>query len=648
MQDYEKIRKMVHSDNANERFQAIIQIQFHLWKFTDTDKEQVWKDLLTLTKDKDCSVRDNAASVLSQAIQYVKNKEQATKDLLELTKDKDIEVRWRAASALGPAFQHIKDKKQAWNDLLGLINDKDFKLRLGAASALGMAFQYITDKEQATKDLQDMAKDKDSNVRWGAAYALGLAFRYITDKEQATEYLLELSKDKDSNVRKNAAKALGLVFEYIVDKEQATKDLLGLTKDKESIVRWYAASALGMAFQYITDKEQATKDLLELTKDKESIVRWPAASALGLAFQYITDKEQVTKDLLVLVKDKDNNVRVSANYSLGKMSIYRATEVENEERFKEEMEKAIGFFENSSQDTDFFSNPAKFCLPFYRSYNAVISGHEGAKEEIENNLRQAKWFVNGSESKEQLLEAVENLANALEEVQNLRGLDEIQADLNAFRRYCDRAVELLDVTEDAAPGATKLVRRGLPIIDEQIKEIIAEIQEKTKALCIETKDSPFEDIGKEVNKIGQNLLLIRDPIGLEKSVNNLEIVLSDICNRMAGIEKGEACELLEREKNEQYIEDKLPLMSLILSKVTSQIDTQKYGIREELVISVGGTIFGTGAQHNITIPLQEIAYDDLKNDLKKIGNKNVFDLATLPPKLAEKVNQYIDKIKGKK
>jgi len=55
------------------------------------------------------------------------------------------------------------------------------------------------------------------------------------------------------------------------------------------------------------------------------------------------------------------------------------------------------------------------------------------------------------------------------------------------------------------------------------------------------------------------------------------------------------------EKNEQYIEDKLPLMSLILSKVSSQItNKQKSGIREELVISVGGTVFGTGAQHVIT------------------------------------------------
>lgn len=403
-----------------------------------------------------------------------------------------------------------------------------------------------------------------------------------------------------------------------------------------------------MSHQYITDKEPATKDLLTLTKDEHSAVRVGVASALGLAFQYLTDKEQAMKELLELTKDEQSDVRVYANYSLGKISIDRATKAENEERLKEEIAKAIGYFEKSSNKSKIF-NPAEFCLPFYRSYNAVISRQENAEEEIERNLTEAKQAVAGSESKEKLLEAVENLANALQEAHKLRGLDEIKTDLNAYRRYCDRTVELLDETEDKAPGAAKLVRRRLPIIDERIKEIIAEIQEKTKALCIETKDSPLEDIGKEVNKIGQNLLRVRDPIGLEKSVNNLEIALSDICNRMVGIEKGEACELLEREKNEQYIEDKLPLMSLILSKVSSQItNKQKSGIREELVISVGATLFGSGAQHNITIPLQEIAYDDLKNDLKKIGSKDVFDLATLPPKLAENVKKYIDKIKGKR
>ena len=526
----------------------------------------------------------------------------------------------------------------------------DAEKRKAAVDQIGTLFQILSekDREQASNDLLELTKDKDRSVRWGAAYALGPAFQYMTDKKQASNDLLELTKDKDSSVRWGAANALGRAFQYMTDKEQASIDLLALTKDEDIDIRRRAVCSLGPAFQYLTDKEQASIDLLKLTKDKDSDVRWHAAYSLFPAFQYLTDKEQAWKELLALTKDKIRNVRVPANYSLGKISIYKATKAESNDELKDEMGKAILYFEKSSRESEYF-DPVKFCLPFYRSYNAVIFRHENAEEEIERNLTEAKEVVAGSESKEKLLGAVENLANALQEAQKLRGLDEIKTDLNAYRRYCNRAEELLDETEDKAPGAAKLVRRGLPIIDERIKEIIAEIQEKTKALCIETIDSPLEDIGKEVNKIGQNLLRVRDPIGLEKSVNNLEIALSDICNRMVGIEKGEACELLEREKSEHYIEDKLPLMSLILSKVSSQItNKQKSGSREELVISVGGTVFGTGVQHVITIPLQEIAYDDLKNDLKKIGSKDVFDLATLPPKLAKKVNQYIDKIKGRR
>ena len=574
--DYAKIHRLVLSDDAEERNEAVDQI-------TNNFKILIYKE-----------------------------KEQASKDLLALTKDPDSDVRWHAACALGSAFQYITDKDQAWKDLLELRTDSDNDVRWSATDVLGSAFPYLTEKKQAWKDLLTLTKNPDSGVRWGAADVLGSAFPHLTEKEQAW------------------------------------KDLLTLTKNPDSGVRRRLGDVLGSAFPYLTEKKQATKDLLTLTEDQGCIVRRGSVVAISSAFPHLTDKKQATINLLALTEDPDSNVRMSANHSLGKISIYKATSAGNTETLQSELEKAIDFFEKASQESR-YSNPSSFCLPFYRSYNAVIFRHKEAEKEIDRNLEEAKHAVVGSESKVKLLEAVGNLANALLEAQKLRDLDDIKSDLNAYRRYCDRTVELLDETKDKAPGAANLVRRGLPIIDEQIKEIIAEIQEKTKVLCIETKDSPLEDIGKEVNKIGQNLLRVRDPIGLEKSVNNLEIALSDICNRMVGIEKGDACELLEREKNEQYIEDKLPLMSLILSKVSSQItNKQKLGIREELVISVGGTVFGTGAQHVITIPLQEIAYDDLKHDLKKIGSKDVFDLATLPPKLAEKVNQYIDKIKGKR
>ena len=621
MVDYAKIHRMAQNDAVKKRKEAVDQIINNFGILPDKEKEQASNDLLALTKDENSDVRRGAADALGPAFQYMTDKEQAWNDLLALTKDKNNDVQWDAAYALGPAFQYMTDKERASKDLLALTKDENIDVRMGTAAALSPAFQYMTDKEQAWKDLLKLTKDKDNSVRFCAGNALGPAFQYATDKEQAWNDLLTLTTDKNDSLRRRLADALGFFYQIV--------------------------------FQYMTGNGQASNDQIlqasydVIMKGKDDSLRFCAGNALGPAFQYMTDKEQAWNDLLALTKGKNTDIRVSSNYSLGKISIYRATEAESEERLKEEMNRAIRFFEKSSQETKYF-NPAEFCLPFYRSYNAVISRQEDAEEEIAKNLEEAKQAVAGSESKEKLLEAVENLANALQEAQKLRDLDEIQADLNAYRRYCNRAEELLDETEDKAPGAAKLMRRGLPIIDKRIKEIIAEIQEKTTVLCKETKDSPLEDIGKEVNKIGQNLLRVRDPIGLEKSVNILEIALSDICNRMVGIEKGDACELLEREKNEQYIEDKLPLMSLILSKVSSQISNkQKSGIREELVISVGGTVFGTGAQHVITIPLQEIAYDDLKDDLKKIGSKDVFDLATLPPKLAEKVNQYIDKIKGK-
>ena len=65
------------------------------------------------------------------------------------------------------------------------------------------------------------------------------------------------------------------------------------------------------------------------------------------------------------------------------------------------------------------TNPAQFCLPFYRSFHTIIFKKQEAKEEVDKYLEEAKAAIKGSESKKQLFEAVENLAEALKEVQNI-------------------------------------------------------------------------------------------------------------------------------------------------------------------------------------------------------------------------------------
>ncbi len=70
---------------------------------------------------------------------------------------------------------------------------------------------------------------------------------------------------------------------------------------------------------------------------------------------------------------------------------------------------------------------------------------------------------------------------------------------------------------------------------------------------------------------------VRNPIGLEKSVNNLEIALSNICNRMVGKDKGEACKLLEKSKNEQYVENKIDLINMFLTKIPHLLEETEQG-----------------------------------------------------------------------
>ena len=129
--------------------------------------------------------------------------------------------------------------------------------------------------------------------------------------------------------------------------------------------------------------------------------------------------------------------------------------------FREKMENAIGFFERSSNEVE-YSNPSRFCLPFYRSFYTVTFKKEGAEDEIQRYLTDAKDATKGSKNKETLIRAVENLANALTEAHKIQktNLDTIQHHLNTYRKYCDYAAGLISDVSDDAPGAAQVLQRG--------------------------------------------------------------------------------------------------------------------------------------------------------------------------------------------
>jgi hypothetical protein len=198
-------------------------------------------------------------------------------------------------------------------------------------------------------------------------------------------------------------------------------------------------------------------------------------------------------------------VRAFANHSFGRISIFKASKAEKEKNFRKELEEAIGFFEIATKelsDICYEYNPSKFCLPFYRSFHTIVFERQKAKEEVDRYLVDARFAIEGSKSKELLFEAVENLAKALKEVQNFGNLDfeAKKSELNFYRKYCDHAAELMNDTDETAPFATKVLRKGLPMLDRNLKELLEEIRGKAKEVCQVSQGTATEGIACAVSR----------------------------------------------------------------------------------------------------------------------------------------------------
>jgi hypothetical protein len=370
--------------------------------------------------------------------------------------------------------------------------------------------------------------------------------------------------------RKESAGSLGSAFAHVPDKELAWKDLIRQTQDKYYTVLIRAAHSLGSAFAHVPDKELAWKDLIRLTQDKDYIVRRRAAHSLGSAFAHFPDKELAWKDLHRLTHDEDSDVRMRAYHSLGKASVYKATESEGPYDLRKHFEEALEYFEKSAQESRY--SPAKFCHPFYRSYFALTFQGE-SQEAIQKYLAEAKAAVGGSDSRDELLKAVENLAEALQEAQRTKDMQlaGIQCDLKAYMRYCNQAAEYLNQVEKDAPGAAKLIRKGLPNIDQQIKEIIGSIQKKAQTICIQGKGTgtALEAAGLELNHWAKELSF-ENVLKSERSCSRIEYTLQNFCSRLPVDKRSNICEVVKEISQEEELPNKLTKIELALSFILNE------------------------------------------------------------------------------
>ena len=175
---------------------------------------------------------------------------------------------------------------------------------------------------------------------------------------------------------------------------------------------------------------------------------------------------------------------------------------------------------------------------------------------MDKYLAEAKDAVKGSKSKELLFEAVENLANALKEVQNLENLDlqAMKGELNFYRKYCDRAAELMRDTEETAPFATEAMRKGLPILDRNLKELLEEIKRRASIACKEFQETPKAEIACTINREVQDL-----EIGSQEEMKQrIQDLACTLKNKVADLPENEyvlnKIELMrhERDLNKQY------------------------------------------------------------------------------------------------
>ena len=568
------------------------------------DKDLAWQDLHRLTQDQNSYVRSNAVGALVEAFSQVPNNDQVWQDLHRLTQDEDAEVRLNAADALVEAFSQVTDKDQVWQDLHKLTQDERTEVRLHAALALGAAFSQVPDKDLAWQDLHRLTQDLCNEVRMTFAIALMDLFSQVPDKDLAWQDLVSLTQDQDKDVRFSALNTLLVVFsqapakdivwpdlhrliqdEYrevrllavyvleltfsqVSDKDLAWQDLHRLTQDQDKDVRSNVASALGAAFSQVPDKDLAWQDLHRLTQDQDKDVRSNVASALGAAFSQVPDKDLAWQDLQRLTQDQDKDVRSNAYHSLGRASVSKSTEAHDKDTLKKDLEVAVAFFEKSSQESD--HSPASFCYPFYRSYLAIT--FQDAKEnEIQRYLAEAKEAIGGSDSKDELFKAVENLSEALQESKRLKDkpFRECISELNTYRLYCEKAAEYMAAAEDKAPGAVKLMRRCNPLLEDRIKATIAEIQEKARL------------ISPEVDKAARCLSL-GDPIKVHQCCMRIASVLRDSCNQLPDEKRELTCGILTDIEKEEELSAVLGKIELAMKYTLPEIEAERREMLDRL------------------------------------------------------------------
>lgn len=525
-------------------------------------------------------------------------------------------------------------------DLHEKVIGKFAPYRYEAALEFQNCFASLPDKALAWSDLFRLTNDRYGYVRQEAIEALGEAIPFAPDKNQVWKGLCQLLSDNDPIIRGRTADAIGSAFSYMPNPYAAWDKLKILALDADRYVRWKTAHAIGKSFRDLPDKAQAWNMLIELTADSDGIVQ--EFSSRGLSFASAFSKEMqdvidIQRDLHKLSHHQSNFVRMYAYYCLGRISISHAIDAENEADFRKELERGLDFFEKA-YDQPIFSqpictNPARFCLPFYRSFYVITFKNNEALKEAESFLSAAKRATEGSRSKEILLRAVENLSHALLEVRNIQitNLDIVKGDLRIYKQYCEHAADLLAYSERDAPVATRIILRGLPIIDKKIRIIISEIKDNARDFCISARNTPFQEISEGTFELTNRLDTLKYKESARNILIDLIIYLRPMCMFLPESSKPIICDQLDNIENSDIhaislaLKNTLIALNILLSNQEEQIGFLK-GILDSRLRIIDYNIFrikitsGNIAANLLAMKKEVDEIKSIKNSINVLGS----------------------------
>jgi len=195
---------------------------------------------------------------------------------------------------------------------------------------------------------------------------------------------------------------------------------------------------------------------------------------------------------------------------------------------------------------------------------------------------------------------------------------------------------------------------------------VAYLKETAKIAYEKAKGTPAEEIAQLVNEDIQRWN-VNNQEQMETNLDNLIYSLKIQVPNVSGNEP--IISKIDEIKSCTKVEDQIAILTMIIpliptiaipnqlndidEKMSSLISSineikisLKPSIKEEIQVTIGLSGLGSGVQRIITIPIQEISYSELQEDLK-IYSDSMMDIFKIPSRLKDKILGYVRKNEDK-